>query len=262
MLAADCWLLTAGELLTATLIGRQEVQRVSLKGKVAVVTGSTRGIGRAIAEALIDEEVSVVICSRRQRDVDRTVAACRQRGKGRVVGIACDVREHGQVQRLMDFVIRELGGLDILVNNAGVAHTASVADLKPEEWQEIIDTNLTGVFYCCHEAIPHLRTRGGGYIINIGSLAGANAHPMMAAYNASKFGLLGFSEALFQEVRYDGIRVSHIMPGSVETDFSSGKKGWAILPEQIADMVITLLKSPPRTMATRIEMRPTKPSRA
>jgi NAD(P)-dependent dehydrogenase (short-subunit alcohol dehydrogenase family) len=234
---------------------------MSLQGKVAMVTGSTRGIGRAIAEALIDEEVSVVICSRRQGDVDRTVAECQKLGKGKVAGIACDVREYRQVQRLMDFALRELGGVDILVNNAGVAHTVSVADLKPTEWEEIIATNLTGVFYCCHEVIPHMRTRGGGYIINIGSLAGANAHPMMAAYNASKFGLLGFSEALFQEVRYDGIRVSHIMPGSVETDFSSGRKGWAILPEHIADMVITLLKSPPRTMATRIEMRPTKPRR-
>jgi 3-oxoacyl-[acyl-carrier protein] reductase len=234
---------------------------MSLRGKVAVVTGGTRGIGRAIAESLTDEEVAVVICSRRQRDVDRTVAECRRRRKGRVAGIACDVGEYRQVQRLMEFVVREFGGLDFLVNNAGVGHTASVADMKPEEWEKIIATNLSGVFYCCHEAIPHLQARGGGYIINIGSLAGANAHPMMAAYNASKFGLLGFSEALFQEVRHDGIRVSHIMPGSVETDFSSGRKGWAILPEHIADTVITLLKSPPRTMATRIEMRPSKPRR-
>jgi NAD(P)-dependent dehydrogenase (short-subunit alcohol dehydrogenase family) len=164
----------------------------------------------------------------------------------------------------MDFAVRKFGGLDILVNNAGVSLAVSVADLKPEEWQEIIGTNLSGVYYCCHEAIPKIRSRGGGAIINIGSLAGANAHPMMAAYNASKFGLLGFSEALFQEVRYDGIRVSHIMPGSVETDFSAGKgerSGWAILPAHIAEMVVFLLKSPPRTMTTRIEMRPAKPRR-
>lgn len=234
---------------------------MSLQGQVAVVTGSTRGIGRAIAEALIEEGVSVVISSRRQRDVDRTVSECRQRGKGKVTGIACDVREHRQVQQLMDFVVRELGGLDILVNNAGVSHTAAVSDLKPEEWQEVVGTNLTGVFHCCREAIPRMRTRGGGYIINIGSLAGANAHPTMAAYNASKFGLLGFSEALFQEVRHDNIRVSHIMPGSVDTGFSAGRRersGWAILPEHIADMVIYLLKSPSRTMTTRVEMRPTK----
>lgn len=234
---------------------------MSLHGKVAVVTGSTRGIGRAIAEALIEEEASVVICARHQRDVDRTVTECRRKGKGKVAGIACDVGEHSQVQRMIRFAVQEFEGLDILINNAGVSHSASVADLKPEEWHEIIATNLTGVFYCCHEAIPHMRTRGGGYIINIGSLAGVHAHPKMAAYNASKFGLLGFSEALFQEIRYDGIRVSHIMPGSVETDFSSGRKGWAILPEHIADTVITLLKSPPRTMTTRIEMRPTQPRR-
>ncbi|MGH7474614.1 MAG: SDR family NAD(P)-dependent oxidoreductase, partial [Candidatus Methylomirabilales bacterium] len=117
---------------------------MSLEGKVAVVTGSTRGIGRAIAEALIDQGIAVVISSRRQQDVDRAVKECRQRRKGKVAGLACDVREYHQVQRLMDFVVREFGGLDILVNNAGVSTTASVADLKPEEWQEIIDTNLTG----------------------------------------------------------------------------------------------------------------------
>ncbi len=235
---------------------------MSLEGKVAVVTGSTRGIGRAIAEALLDEGVSVVISSRHQRDVDRTVAECRQRGKGKVAGITCDVRNPRQVQHLMSFAVQEFGGLDVLVNNAGVAYFAPVADLKPEEWEEIIDTNLTGVFYCCHEAISKMRSRGGGYIFNIGSLAGTNAHPTMAAYNASKFGLLGFSEALFQEVRADGIRVSHILPGSVETEFSAGggdKSGWAILPAHIADMVVYLLKSPSRTMTTRIEMRPTRP---
>ncbi len=237
---------------------------MSLDGKVAVVTGSTRGIGLAIAEALLAEGVSVVISSRGQRDVDRTIAECRGRGKGKVAGIACDVRDCDQVQRLINFAVQEFGGLDILVNNAGVAHFAPVADLKLEEWREIIDTNLTGVFYCCHEAISHMRSRGGGYIINIGSLAGTNAHPTMAAYNASKFGLLGFSEALFQEVRTDGIRVSHILPGSVETQFSAtgtDKSGWAILPEHIADTVVYLLKSPPRTMTTRIEMRPTRPRR-
>lgn len=237
---------------------------MSLAGKVAVVTGSTRGIGRAIAHALLDEDASVVISSRRQRDVDRTVAECCQRGKGKAAGIPCDVRNHQQVQQLMDFAVQGFGGLDILVNNAGVAYFAPVADLKPEEWQEIIGTNLTGVFYCCHEAIPKMRARGGGYIVNIGSLAGTNAHPTMAAYNASKFGLLGFSEALFQEARADGIRVSHILPGSVETEFSAAggdKSGWAILPEHIADMVVYLLKSPERTMTTRIEMRPTRPPR-
>ena len=133
---------------------------MSLKGKVAVVTGSTRGIGRAIAEALIAEGVSVIICSRRQRDVDRAVTECRRRGNGNVAGITCDVQEYRQVQRLMDFAVQELGGLDILVNNAGVAYTASVVDLKPEEWREIIGTNLTGVFYCCHEALPKMQSRG------------------------------------------------------------------------------------------------------
>jgi len=184
---------------------------------------------------------------------------------GKVAGIACDVRDYEQVKALMEFAVKTFGGLDILVNNAGTALFAEVADLKPEEWREVIDTNLTGVFYCCHEAIPKMRSRGGGYIINIGSLAGVNAHPKMAAYNASKFGLLGFSEALFQEVRYDGIRVSHILPGSVETEFRAARKekvGWAILPEHIAEMVVFLLKSHPRTMTSRIEMRPSQPRKS
>jgi len=238
---------------------------MSLAGKVAVVTGSTRGIGLAIAEALVTEEISVVISSRRQPDVEKTVKTLSQRGCGKVAGIACDVRDYEQVKALMEFAVKTFGGLDILVNNAGTALFAEVADLKPEEWREVIDTNLTGVFYCCHEAIPKMRSRGGGYIINIGSLAGVNAHPKMAAYNASKFGLLGFSEALFQEVRYDGIRVSHILPGSVETEFRAARKekvGWAILPEHIAEMVVFLLKSHPRTMTSRIEMRPSQPRKS
>jgi len=237
---------------------------MSLAGKVAVVTGSTRGIGRAIAEALVMEEISVVISSRHQPDVDKAVKSLSQRGRGKVAGIACDVREYEQVKGLMEFAVTTFGGLDILVNNAGTAFMREVADLTPREWREVIDTNLTGVFYGCREAIPKMRSRGGGYIINIGSLAGVNAHPTMAAYNASKFGLLGFSEALFQEVRYDGIRVSHIMPGSVETGFrgvGEKKAGWAILPEDIAEMVIYLLKSNPRTMTSRIEMRPSQPKK-
>ncbi len=233
---------------------------MSLAGKVAVVTGSTRGIGRAIAEALVMEDASVVVCSRHQPDVEKTVKSLRQHGRGKVAGIACDVRDYEQVKALMELAVTTFGGLDILVNNAGTAFFGEVADLKPEVWREVIDTNLTGVFYCCHEAISKMRARGGGYIINIGSLAGANAHPKMAAYNASKFGLLGFSEALFQEVRYDGIRVSHIMPGSVETGPRGARKaGWGILPEHIAEMVVYLLKSHPRTMTSRIEIRPSQP---
>ena len=128
----------------------------------------------------------------------------------------------------------------------------------------MIETNLNGVFYCCHEVIPQMRARGGGYIVNISSLAGVNAFPKAAAYNASKFGLNGFSEALMQEVRWDGIRVSYLMPGSVATEFGSGttaKEGWALTPEDVARQVVTLVTSPPHALYSRVEMRPSQPPR-
>ncbi|MFQ5839700.1 MAG: SDR family oxidoreductase [Candidatus Methylomirabilales bacterium] len=235
---------------------------MTLTGKVAVVTGSTKGIGRAIATALVDAGSHVVISSRNPEAVTETVATFATGAPDRVVGKVCDVRDLAQVQALIAFAGEVFGGLDILVNNAGVAHLAEVATLDPEAWREVIDTNLTGAYYCCHAAIPKLRARGGGEIVNIGSLAGTNAHPRMAAYNAAKFGLLGFSEALFQEVRHDNIRVTHLMPGSVQTDFRATgqeKTGWALKPEDIAAMVLHVLTSPPHMMATRIEMRATKP---
>jgi 3-oxoacyl-[acyl-carrier protein] reductase len=152
-----------------------------------------------------------------------------------------------------------------VINNAGVGVFANVADMTPDQWSEVIDTNLTGVFNVCHAAIPHLRRRGGGTIINISSLAGKNAFPSAAAYCASKSGLNAFSEALMQEVRHDDIRVSYVMPGSVATGFSSGdpSKGaeWKTAPEDVADVVLDLLQQNPRSLASRVELRPSKPPR-
>ena len=233
-----------------------------LHGKVAVVTGSTRGIGRAIAAALIAEGVHTVISSRSAEDVHRTVNAFGSKGQAKVAGLACDVRDHAQVQRLMAFAADRFGGLDILVNNAGIGGRGNVADMDPTLWRAVIDTNLTGVFYCCREAIPLMRARGGGYIINISSLAGINAFPGAAAYNASKFGLNGFSEALFQEVRYDGIRVTYVMPGSVATESRDpARKGWALTSEDVADAVVGLLKTHPRSLTSRLEIRPAQPKK-
>ena len=203
---------------------------MNLKGKTAIVTGGTKGIGRAIAEALVREGLSVCIAARKQSEID---TAIRELG-GAAVGFACDVRDYEQVQALMAYTVKELGGLDILVNNAGIGIFETVEETSPEDFRAVLETNLFGVFYCCHEAIPEMRRRGGGYIINISSLAGANPHPRMAAYNASKFGLNGFSEALMQEVRHDGIKVSYIMPGSVNTEFGgdspSDEKSWQLTP--------------------------------
>ena len=231
-----------------------------LDGKVAVVTGGNRGIGRGIAEALAVEGARVALTA---RTAAAATTAAREVGAG-AIGIACDVRSYEAVRALFDEVERTAGGLDILVNNAGIGIFSPVADLPPEDWRAVIETNLNGVYYCCHEAIPLMRKRGGGYIFNLSSLAGVNAFPSAAAYNASKFGLNGFSEALMQEVRYDGIRVSYLMPGSVATDFGRGstaKEGWALKPADVAAVVIDLLRSPNHALYSRVEMRPSQPPR-
>jgi len=231
-----------------------------LAGKVAVVTGGSRGIGRGIAEALASENAIVALTARRREDAERTAQQVGQRA----VGFGCDVRDEQQVARLFREVNDACGGVDILINNAGIGIFGPLADMRPEDWRAVIETNLNGVFYCCREAIPAMRRRGGGYIINLSSLAGRNAFPNGTAYNASKFGLNGFSEALMQEVRYDGIRVSYLMPGSVATEFGRGlaeKQGWALQPADVAEVVLDLLRSPQRALYSRVEMRPSKPPR-
>lgn len=234
----------------------------SLQNKTAIVTGGTKGIGRAIVEALLAEGISVCLSARNQNEIDEVVS---QLGgnKGRAIGFACDVRDYEQVKALIDFTVKDLGGLDILVNNAGIGIFETVADTSPDDFRAVLETNLFGVFYCCHEAIPAMKKRGGGYIINISSLAGANPHPRMAAYNASKFGLNGFSEALMQEVRHDNIKVSYIMPGSVNTEFGgdspSDEKSWQLTPQDIARVVVDLLHHDDRALPSRVEIRPSKP---
>lgn len=232
---------------------------MNLKGKIAIVTGGTRGIGRAIAESLLREGLSVCIAARNQDEVDKTAGELGDNA----FGFACDVRDYEQVTGLIRYTIMELGGLDILVNNAGIGKFETVEQTSPEDFRAVLETNLFGVFYCCHEAIPEMRRRGGGYIINISSLAGANPHPRMAAYNASKFGLNGFSEALMQEVRHDGIKVSYIMPGSVNTEFGgdspSNEKSWQLTPADIARAVIDLLHHDDRALPSRVEIRPSQP---
>src|SRR2546427_12573937 len=192
---------------------------MDLKDKSAIVTGGTKGIGRAIAEALRREGVSVYVAARHQAEIDKAIKELNQGDEGRAIGFVCDVRDYDQVRALIDYTANELGGLDILINNAGIGVFQKVEDTTPEDFRAVLETNVFGVFHCCHEAIPQMKRRGGGYIINISSLAGVNAHPQMAAYNASKFGLNGFSEALMQEVRHDNIKVSYIMPGSANTEF-------------------------------------------
>jgi len=237
-----------------------------LSGKICLVTGGTRGIGRAIATMLLQEGAQVAICGRTQAAVDETVAALAAIAPNKVNGKAADVRKHEQVGELFRYIDAEFGGLDVLVNNAGVGIFRSVSQLSVEDWQNTIETNLSGVFHCCHEALSRFRTRGGGQIVNISSLAGKNAFAGGAAYNASKFALTGFSEALMLDERNQNVRVSYIMPGSVATDFSGASasnvdQSWKIAPEDIAEVVRATLTMPERTLISRIEIRPAKPKR-
>jgi len=229
-----------------------------LEGKVAVVTGGNRGIGRGIVEALHDEGATVYLTSRDAAAAERAATEVGARAHG----VACDVRDHAQVERLFARVAADGPGLDVLVNNAGVGVFKPVADMTPEEWRTVIETNLNGPFYCTHEALPLMQRRGGGYVFNVSSLAGKNPFANGAAYNASKFGLNGFSEALMMEVRHDGVRVSYLMPGSVATEFGRGsaaKQDWALQPEDVAAVVLDLLRSPARALYSRVEMRPSRP---
>lgn len=236
----------------------------NISGKVAVVTGATLGIGRAIAEALLVESAEVVICARRGDEVRRAVEEMSSFG-GQIRGMACDVRKYDQVESLMRFSAEPSGGIDVLVNNAGVGLFSHISQLTPADWHEVIDTNLTGVFYCCHAALPYLRKRGGGHIFNMSSLAGKEAFEGGTAYNASKFGLNGFSEALMLDLRYENIKVSYVLPGSVYTAFAGGDaqqpNSWKLAPGDVAQVVVDILQQDQRSLTSRVELRPLTPPR-
>src|SRR3954470_4121477 len=236
----------------------------SLNGKIAIVTGGTRGIGRAIAERLLRDGASVAICGRSAESTDR--AASEMKPLGKVIGCAADVTDLAQVRDLFNAVDREFGQLDILVNNAGEGVFRKVGEMTPEDWHRNIDLNLNGPFYCSHEALARFSGRGG-FIVNISSLAGKNAFSGGAGYNASKAGLNLFSEALMLDHRYDRVRVTSIMPGSVDTEFSgdpskrSGDTSWMIAPEDLAEAVVLVLRMPERTTISSMEVRPSRPKK-
>jgi NAD(P)-dependent dehydrogenase (short-subunit alcohol dehydrogenase family) len=234
-----------------------------LDGRVAIVTGGTRGIGYAVAEALADEGASVAVSGTRDEPLKKAQSRLEARHGGRILACRSDVRDEAQVQALVEATVGRFGGLDILVNNAGIGHFVEVGRMTPEAWRDVIDTNLTGVFYACHASLPHLKKRGGGWIINISSLAGKNAFSGGAAYCASKSGLNAFSEALMQEVRYDNIRVSYLMPGSVDTGFMGttpdAPSDWKLSPADVARVVVDLLHHDRRSLPSRVEIRPSRP---
>jgi 3-oxoacyl-[acyl-carrier protein] reductase len=234
-------------------------------GKVALVTGGSRGIGLAVARALVERGAQVAITATSDTTLQAGAAVLKEvGGAAAVLPVRADARRSEEVEHAVGTVVKHFGGLDVLVNNAGIGLFRPVTEMTVEEWHRVIDTNLNGVFYACHAALPHLRARGGGWIISISSLAGVNAFPAAAAYCASKAALNAFSEALMQEVRQDGIRVSYVMPGSVRTDFAStaGQNDeWKLAPEDVAQVVIDLIAHPSRSLPSRVEIRPSQPPR-
>jgi len=218
---------------------------------IAIVTGGSRGIGRSIAEALLAEGWKVWTCSRHS---EGSLEGAQHR--------AVDVRDQGKVEAFVKEVADAEGRIDCLVNNAGLGHFAPVDEITGDQFREVIETNLNGCFYFLRAVAPAMKKQGAGWIINIASLAAKNPFEGGSAYNASKFGLLGMSEAAMLDLRPHGIRVASIMPGSVATDFGRGQHGdgsWKLQPADIASMVLHLLSYPDNALPSRIEMRPSKP---
>jgi NAD(P)-dependent dehydrogenase (short-subunit alcohol dehydrogenase family) len=235
-----------------------------LNGKTALITGGSKGIGLGIAEALVRQGMNVLVTSRHDDEAKDAAQRLSRTGPGRAIGVAADVRDLGAQQKAVDRVLEEWGRLDVLIANAGVGRFAPVAELRAEDWQATIDTNLTGVFYSVKAAVPALR-QSKGYLITIASLAGTNFFAGGAAYNASKFGLVGFTQAVMLDLRHDGVKVTTIMPGSVASYFNDRRPGdndaWKIQPEDLGQMVVDLLRLPERTLPSKIEVRPTQPPR-
>lgn len=230
-------------------------------GKIVAITGGTRGIGRAIAQELLKAGARVSLCGTRQKSVDEAVRALSEYGE--IDGTAADISRREEAERFVAFTVERFGGLNVLINNAGVGLFGSVATLRPEEWERVIGINLNGAFYCSRAVLPIFISGGGGDVINISSLAGKNAFAGGAAYNASKFGLNGFSEAMMLDHRNQGIRVSYVMPGSVDTEFGAAGTGaaWKIAPEDVAEVVLMLMRMHRRTTVSRIEIRPSRPQK-
>ena len=233
-----------------------------LNGKTAIITGGTKGIGLAIAEAMMAEGMNVLITGRTQTAVDEVVIELNKSATGKAIGLAADVRDYNSNVACVDAIVKAFGKLDVLVANAGIGHFASIEDMTAKQWNETIDVNLTGVFNGIKAAVPALKETEG-YFMTIASLAGTNFFAKGAAYNASKFGLTGFTQAVMMDLRNYGIRVSTIMPGSVATNFNdhtpSEADAWKIQIEDIGEMVLGLVKLNPRTLPSKIEVRPSMP---
>jgi NAD(P)-dependent dehydrogenase (short-subunit alcohol dehydrogenase family) len=241
-------------------------ENAQLDGKVAIVTGGSKGIGRSTAAALLASGARVAISGRSGSALKEAAAELARGGAGygdRLLTVEGDVASEQDAAKLISLTVERFGGLDILINNAGIGRFAPIADMTTEDWHAIFNTNLTGVFFCTRAALPHLKQRGGGYIINISSLASKNAFAGGGAYCASKAALNSFTEALMIETRHDNIRVSDVLPGSVQTEFNNNSitagADWKLSPDDVARVVVDLLEHPSRSLPSRVELRPSKP---
>ena len=233
------------------------------ESKTAIITGASSGIGRATALALAEQGARLCLLARAEILLDEVAAEARRRGAGEVIPISCDVREEADVEDAVKAMLERFGRIDILINSAGLALMGEVQDYKLSDWRTVIDTNLTGTFLTCRAVLPAMKRDGGGQIINISSGAGRNGIKLMAAYCASKFGVIGFTEALALEVRNHNIRVSVLLPGSVATDFSrvarrgkSEDAGYSLTAEEVASVIIAMLAQPAQAWMSEVVLRP------
>jgi 3-oxoacyl-[acyl-carrier protein] reductase len=236
----------------------------NLNGKTAFITGGTKGIGFGIAEAMLKEGMKVLITGRTQASVNEALEQLTKVGEDRIIGFVADVRDMDAQQKAVEKIMQEWHQLDVLIANAGVGYFGSIEDLTSEQWQQTIDVNLTGVFNSIKASLEGLKA-SEGYFISIASLAGTNFFAKGAAYNASKFGLVGFTQAVMLDLRMHGIKCTTIMPGSVSTHFNGNEPNeadaWKIQPEDLGQMVVDLLKIHPRTLPSKVEVRPSKTSK-
>lgn len=231
--------------------------------KTVLITGGTKGIGLGIARALLQEKMKVAITGRSDKSVELAFKQLQNEFPDQVMGMVADVRNMEEQSVVVEQLLKHWGRLDVLIANAGVGHFEDIQSMTQEQWTETIEINLTGVFNTIKSGLQALIT-SKGYFITIASLAGTNFFAKGAAYNASKFGLVGFTQAVMLDLRKHGIKTTTIMPGSVSTHFNNhipgDKDAWKIQPEDIGQMVVDLLKMHPRTLPSKIEVRPTMPA--
>ncbi len=236
----------------------------TLQNKIALITGGSKGIGFGVAQSMLAEGMHVAITARSQKSADAAAEKLKKSGKGEILALAADVRDGKSQQKAVEQIVAKWGGLDVLIANAGLGYFGSIETLTTEDWNETIDTNLTGVFHSVKACLEPLK-KSKGYIVTMASLAGTNFFAGGSAYNASKFGLVGFTQAIMMDLRNHGIKVSTIMPGSVATNFNNASPSeadaWKIQPEDIGQLVIDLLKLNPRTLPSKIEVRPSIPGK-